>query len=137
MKELLSHTWILKGYDSPPSILSSREPLSLPLDDAVIRHMTGFNSGSAAAIKEQLTQILQSDAYQRTAMRVQSAPIQAREPPMQRLRGLYKKRRASEGTELESLAGSGEVGEEKMGKGAALVGMYYLAREKCYRERGG
>jgi serine/threonine protein kinase len=64
MDEVMQHQWMLKGYDAPLGNFSlPREPLSLPLDQEVIRGMTGFDFGEPAKIEKALTDVLISEDY--------------------------------------------------------------------------
>ena len=57
---------MIKGFGSPPeNYLPQREPLQLPLDPAVIQAMTGFDFGPPNVIESQLTEVIESQAYQR------------------------------------------------------------------------
>ncbi|CAO1621367.1 unnamed protein product [Parajaminaea phylloscopi] len=66
LPEILSHSWMTKGYDGPPNPhLPERRPLRAGcLDPAVIKGMTGFEFGSPEEIESQLTEVLTSDVYQ-------------------------------------------------------------------------
>lgn len=141
----MNDPWLVRGYDSPPSnYVPSREPLSFPLDDEIIKKMTRFNIYSPDATKEQLTQIIGSEAYQRAATRLQierdvpGEPQGVKQGPMQRIRGLYRKQTpGTSTTELHNLAARStepSTANNTMSTFDPLVHMYYLARdryEKC------
>lgn len=65
LSEVLSHAWIVKGYDgSPSSHLPHREPLlANELDPDVVRGMTGFEFGTPEEIEQRLRRVLTSDLY--------------------------------------------------------------------------
>lgn len=64
LQEVRYHPWMMKGYDKPPdSYLPERKPLSLPLDEAVIADMSGFDFGDPDAIRKELQSIIESPAY--------------------------------------------------------------------------
>jgi hypothetical protein len=113
--------------------------LELPLNDEVIKMMTRFNSKSPEAIKEQLTQIIESEAYQRSATQFKrehllGEPHIARESSMKRIFGLSKKQNPSVSvTELDSVGNQGtKVSPQPDSFNAIdpLVSMYHLAHEK-------
>jgi serine/threonine protein kinase len=66
LTEIMNHPWITKGFNSPPeNYLPQREPVQLPLDKEIIDKMTGFDFGTAEYITAQLTNVVQSEEYQR------------------------------------------------------------------------
>jgi serine/threonine protein kinase len=66
LSEIMNHPWLTKGFNSPPeNYLPYREPLQLPLDKEIIEHMTGFDFGTSEYITTQLTNVIQSEEYQR------------------------------------------------------------------------
>ena len=68
LQEIMNHPWMVKGFGSPPeNYLPVREPLQLPLDSRVILAMTGFDFGSPELIQKQLTNVIESEDYQRAA----------------------------------------------------------------------
>lgn len=65
LHEVLSHPWMVRGFDGPPpSYLVQREPLRADdLDRQVIRGMKGFEFGTEEEIEEKLIHILESETY--------------------------------------------------------------------------
>ncbi|KEI41246.1 uncharacterized protein L969DRAFT_15266 [Mixia osmundae IAM 14324] len=65
MAEVLSHPWIVKGYESPPvPHIPHREPLRLgELNREVIQGMTGFDFGTPDEIEARLGDVLTGEAY--------------------------------------------------------------------------
>lgn len=66
LPEILSHSWMTKGYDGPPNAhLPERKPLRAgSLDPEVIKSMTGFEFGTPEEIELHLTEVLTSEVYQ-------------------------------------------------------------------------
>ena len=65
MSEVLSHPWMLKGFEGPPnSHVPPREPLRAgDLDQEVITGMTGFEFGTSEQIENSLNELLSKDLY--------------------------------------------------------------------------
>ncbi|KIY44656.1 Pkinase-domain-containing protein [Fistulina hepatica ATCC 64428] len=65
LSEILNHPWMIRGCSGPPDPhLLHREPLRADeLDRQVIRGMNGFEFGTEDEILQELTSILESDAY--------------------------------------------------------------------------
>jgi len=62
--EIAQHPWITKGGEGPiENYFPVRIPLTLPLEDEVLRGMRGFEFGSEDEIRTKLTAIIQSTAY--------------------------------------------------------------------------
>ncbi|KAJ3343393.1 serine/threonine-protein kinase KIN2 [Gonapodya sp. JEL0774] len=61
MEELLSHPWMLRGYDGPPSsFVPPRMPLTKDgLDVRVLRRMTGFGWGGISEVKKEMERALE------------------------------------------------------------------------------
>ncbi|CAO1635952.1 unnamed protein product [Sympodiomycopsis kandeliae] len=66
LPEILSHPWMVRGYDSAPNAhLAERKPLRPgALDPEIIKGMTGFEFGNPDEIEQRLTEVLTSDVYQ-------------------------------------------------------------------------
>ena len=66
LPEILSHPWMVKGYDGAPNAhLTTRQPLRpQTIDPEVVKGMTGFEFGTPADIESRLMEILTGDAYQ-------------------------------------------------------------------------
>jgi hypothetical protein len=69
VSEIMIHPWMNKGFDAPiDNYLTDRKPLTIPLDNDVIRAMTeGFEFGSQDEIKEKLEAIVSSEGYQKAS----------------------------------------------------------------------
>jgi hypothetical protein len=64
LAEIANHPWMSKGGEGPiENYFPIRLPLTLPLDDEVIRGMRGFEFGTEDEIRQHLTTIVQSPAY--------------------------------------------------------------------------
>jgi len=64
LAEIAQHPWMSKGGEGPiENYYPVRLPLTLPLDDEVIRGMRGFEFGTEDEIRMHLTSIIQSSAY--------------------------------------------------------------------------
>jgi serine/threonine protein kinase KIN1/2 len=62
--EIAQHPWMTKGGEGPiENYLPVRLPLTLPVDDEIIRGMSGFDFGTEDEIRSNLTAIIQSPAY--------------------------------------------------------------------------
>ncbi|KAG7704614.1 hypothetical protein KL933_002199 [Ogataea haglerorum] len=65
LKEVMNHPWMVKGFESAPSnYLPHRIPIELPLDPEVISTIVNYELGTEENVIRELTEILQSDAYQ-------------------------------------------------------------------------
>ncbi|KAI8368370.1 kinase-like domain-containing protein [Choanephora cucurbitarum] len=68
MSEIIAHPWMNKGYDTPvDNHLPKRKPLTLPVDNDIIKQMSGFEFGSDFMIKAELEGLIGSEEYQRDA----------------------------------------------------------------------
>lgn len=144
MHEVMNHPWMLKGYNGPPeNFLPHREPLTLPLDEEVIAHMTGFKFGPPDHIREELTKKITSPKYQAAVRRLEKEREQAQPTPQnaEKRRGFgfdfYKRRNSI--TSKETLTnGSSEglpIGDDPLNAFDPMISVYYLVREKFERER--
>lgn len=139
MHEIMNHPWITKGFSGPlETYLPIRKPLQLPLDQAVIAKMTGFDFGDADLISSQLTKVLESEDYQR-AVRLQEKraihPLQ--ETDQKRgVFGFYKRRSSATSRDTLNPPSSEAVqfGSDPINAFHPLVSIYYLAQEKMERE---
>ncbi|KAF2199404.1 protein kinase kin1 [Delitschia confertaspora ATCC 74209] len=140
LTEIMSHPWITKGFNNPPeNYLPHREPLQLPLDKEVIEKMTGFDFGTPEYITDQLTNVLQSDEYQR-AVRFAARKAQTQTPDPERKRGMfdfYRRRNSvsSRETLTNPSAEAVQHGVDPTNAFSPLISVYYLVREKIERER--
>ncbi|KAF2866835.1 serine/threonine protein kinase-like protein Kin1 [Massariosphaeria phaeospora] len=138
--EIMNHPWLTKGFNSPPeNYLPLREPLQLPLDKEVIEKMTGFDFGTAEYITTQLTNVIQSEEYQRI-VRLAARKTTVHTPEAERKRGMfdfYKRRNSISSREQLSASSSEEIqrGLDPVNAYSPLISVYYLVREKRDRER--
>lgn len=143
LQEIMNHPWMVKGFGSPPeNYLPQREPLQLPLDPAVIQAMTGFDFGPPHIIEAQLTEVIESQAYQRAIrLSAQERETQSipKDPEKKRAFNFdfYKRRNSTNSRDtltapsLEGLA----LGSDPVNAFHPLVSVYYLVREKQDRDR--
>ncbi|KAF1837544.1 Pkinase-domain-containing protein [Decorospora gaudefroyi] len=140
LSEIMSHPWLTKGFNSPPeNYLPHREPLQLPLDREIIEKMQGFDFGTADYITTQLTNVIQSEEYQR-AVRVAARRATAQTPEAEKKRGMFDfyKRRNSIGSREQLTASSSEDiqrGLDPVNAYSPLLSVYFLVKEKRDRER--
>ncbi|RMZ68919.1 kinase kin1 [Pyrenophora seminiperda CCB06] len=140
LSEIMSHPWLTKGFNSPPeNYLPHREPVQLPLDPEVIEKMQGFDFGTAEYIATQLTNVIQSEEYQR-AVRVAARKATAQTPETEKKRGMFDfyKRRNSIGSREQLATSSSEDiqrGLDPVNAYSPLLSVYFLVREKMEREQ--
>ncbi len=143
LQEIMNHPWMIKGFGSPPeNYLPVREPLQLPLDPNVIQAMTGFDFGPPETIQAQLTEVLESQEYQR-AVRLAMHEREIQGPPRdsEKKRGFgfdFYKRRNSSNSRDTLTAPSAEglaLGSDPTNAFHPLLSVYYLVREKQDRDR--
>ncbi|KAF2131676.1 serine/threonine protein kinase-like protein Kin1 [Dothidotthia symphoricarpi CBS 119687] len=140
LSEIMTHPWITKGFNSPPeNYLPQREPLQLPLDREVIEKMTGFDFGTSEYITTQLTNVIQSDDYQR-AVRASAKRTSAQTPEADKKRGMfdfYKRRTSISSREQLTASSSEEIqrGLDPVNAYSPLLSVYFLVKEKREREK--
>ncbi|KAF2856190.1 serine/threonine protein kinase-like protein Kin1 [Plenodomus tracheiphilus IPT5] len=140
LSEIMSHPWLTKGFNSPPeNYLPHREPLQLPLDKEIVDKMTGFDFGTAEYITSQLTNVIQSDEYQR-AVRVAARRTTAQTPEAEKKRGMfdfYKRRTSISSREQLTISSSEDIqrGLDPVNAYSPLLSVYFLVKEKRDRER--
>jgi hypothetical protein len=140
LSEIMTHPWIVKGFNSPPeNYLPNREPVQLPLDKDVIEKMNGFDFGTTEYITTQLTNVIQSEEYQR-AVKVAARRTTAQTPDTDKKRGMFDfyKRRNSIGSREQLAASSSEDiqrGLDPVNAYSPLLSVYFLVKEKLDRER--
>jgi len=144
MHEVMNHPWMVKGYSGPPDNgLPHREPLSLPLDPEVIKHMTGFKFGLPEAIQAELIKKIKSPRYQAAVRRLEKDKEAPPPPPKdvekRRAFGFDFYRRRNSMTSRETLTNASSeglaVGDDPLNAFDPLISIYYLVREKLDRER--
>ncbi|CAN9143273.1 unnamed protein product [Alternaria alternata] len=140
LSEIMSHPWLTKGFNSPPeNYLPHREPVQLPLDSEIIEKMQGFDFGTTEYITTQLTNVIQSEEYQR-AVRTAARRATAQTPEAEKKRGMFDfyKRRTSIGSREQLTASSSEDiqrGMDPVNAYSPLLSVYFLVKEKRDRER--
>jgi len=140
LTEIMSHPWLVKGFNSPPeNYLPHREPLQLPLDQEIVDKMTGFDFGTSEYITAQLTNVIQSEEYQR-AVRVAARRTTAQTPDTEKKRGMfdfYKRRNSISSREQLTTSSSEDIqrGLDPVNAYSPLISVYFLVREKRDRER--
>lgn len=143
LQEIMYHSWMIKGFGSPPeNHLPQREPLQLPLDPMVIKAMTGFDFGPPNVIESQLTEVIESQAYQRAVrMALQEKESQITPKDTEKKRAFnfdFYKRRSSTNSRDTLTAPSSEglaLGSDPTNAYHPLISVYYLVREKQDRDR--
>lgn len=131
-----------KGFGSAPeNYLPIREPLQLPLDPNVIHAMTGFDFGPPEIIQSQLTEVIDSQDYQR-AIRLAVHERENQGPPRdpEKKRGFgfdfYKRRNSNSRDTLTTPSTEGlALGMDPINAFHPLISVYYLVREKQERDR--
>ncbi|KAI5808983.1 kinase-like domain-containing protein [Peziza echinospora] len=143
LAEIIQHPWLNKGFTAPPeNHLPLREPITLPLDPAVINGMTGFEFGTSEAITAQMTKIIESEDYQ-SAVRNASrdTPLQSPTGDKKKSFGFdFYKRRSSTSSKDTLTNPSTEVLShpyipDPLNAYHPLVSVYYLVKEKLERDR--
>jgi serine/threonine protein kinase KIN1/2 len=142
VQEIMNHPWMIKGFGSPPeNYLPTREPLQLPLDPAVIQAMTGFDFGPPEVIQSQLTEVIDSQDYQkaiRLAVHERESQGPPRDPEKKRGFGFdfYKRRNSNSRDTLTTPSTEGlALGSDPVNAYHPLISVYYLVREKQERDR--
>lgn len=101
--------------------------------------MTGFDFGTADYITAQLTNVIQSDEYQR-AVRVAARRTTAQTPEAEKKRGMfdfYKRRTSISSREQLTTSSSEDIqrGLDPVNAYSPLLSVYFLVKEKRDRER--
>lgn len=143
LMEIMHHPWMTKGFGSAPeNYLPQREPLQLPLDPAVIQAMTGFDFGPPNVIESQLTEVIESQAYQRSVrMLAHEKESQVTPKDTEKKRPFnfdFYKRRSSTNSRDTLTGPSSEaltLGNDPLNAYHPLISVYYLVREKQDRDR--
>ena len=140
MPNIMCHPWMVKGFNGPPdNYLPAREPVQLPLDQAIVEKMTGFDFGSAEYITRELTKIIESEDYLRTVRNMERKKVQPIPEVERKGRGVfdfYKRRNSINSRDTLNTPSSEAVqlGQDPVLAYHPLVSIYYLAREKQERE---
>ncbi|PBP27270.1 Pkinase-domain-containing protein [Diplocarpon rosae] len=143
LQEIMNHPWMIKGFGAAPeNYLPARDPLQLPLDPSVIQAMTGFDFGSPETITAQLTEVVESQEYQR-AVRLATQERENQGPPKdaEKKRGFgfdfYKRRSLSNSRDTLTAPSSDALafGSDPVNAFHPLISVYYLVREKQDRDR--
>ncbi|KAI6716926.1 hypothetical protein JHW43_000659 [Diplocarpon mali] len=143
LQEIMNHPWMIKGFGAAPeNYLPAREPLGTPLDPSVIQAMTGFDFGSPETISAQLTEVVESQEYQR-AVRLAMQERENQGPPRdaERKRGFgfdFYKRGGSSNSRDTLTAPSSDalaLGSDPVNAFHPLISVYYLVKEKQDRDR--
>ena len=113
--------------------------MQLPLDDAIIEKMTGFDFGPADFISRELTKIIESEDYQ-AVLRSYSRESSANPATGEKKRGVfdfYKRRSSttSRDTLINASAEAIQAGSDPVNAFSPLLSIYFLVREKQERER--
>lgn len=139
LSEIMNHPWITKGFNSPPeNYLPQREPLQLPLDKEIVEKMHGFDFGTPEYITTQLTNVIQSEEYQR-AVRIAARRTTAQTPETEKKRGIldfYKRRNSISSREQLTASSSEDIqrGLDPVNAYSPLLSVYFLVKEKRDRE---
>ena len=143
LQEILCHPWMVKGFQAPPeNYLPVRDPITMPLDNSIIELMTGFDFGPPELIKEQLTSVIESNAYQRAVrLAAQDKETHLSSPrEAEKKRGVfdfYKRRNST--TSRDTLTNPSSeglaLGVDPVNAFHPLVSVYYLCKEKQERDR--
>ena len=146
MAEIAQHPWISKGDGPIENYFPTRLPLTLPLDDDVIRGMNGFEFGTEEDIRQHLTSIVQSSAYvkaceqyQRMLEAATSSAIAEKSEKRKTFSLEFYKRKstASTGSWSENgvMSATSLQFDDPTNAFDPLLSVYYLVREKHERER--
>ncbi|EPY53881.1 CAMK/CAMKL/KIN1 protein kinase Kin1 [Schizosaccharomyces cryophilus OY26] len=135
LDEILNHPWMNRNYDGPmPSFAPERSPITLPLDQSIIKEMNGFDFGPPEKINRELTKVISSEAYQSLAKTgFYSGPISA---DKKKTFFEFRIRHAAQDIEnpiLPSLSISSNVYDAFH----PLLSIYYLVLERKQYDRGG
>ncbi|OAL73469.1 CAMK/CAMKL/KIN1 protein kinase [Trichophyton violaceum] len=140
LAEIMQHPWMTKGYSGvPENYLPQREPLKLPLDQEVVKKMTGFDFGPPEFISSQLTKIIESDEYQlaiRSSAKEQQQSLNAANEKRRGVFDFYKRRNSMSKDNLTitpSFEAMHSFGDPTCGF-HPLISVYNLVREKQDRE---
>lgn len=147
LAELAQHPWISKGGEGPiENYFPTRLPLTLPLDDQVVRGMKGFEFGTEDEIREHLTSIILSapylkacDQYTRLLEAATSSAIAEKSEKRKPFSLEFYKRKSvsAPGSWPENgiTSSSSLQFDDPTNAFDPLLSIYYLVREKQERDR--
>lgn len=154
LTEVLSHPFMIKGYDGPPeSYLIHREPLRADdLDPDVINAMGGFTFGTPEQIHDELRNVLTSEGYlttlaawegrreKRKGPAASSSSMALSDtsdsPKKKRFSGFdFKKKLFKDEKKVEEPVQREKEPLDPTRGYDPLISIYYLAREKSEREK--
>src|SRR5271170_6646182 len=147
LAEIAQHPWISKGGEGPiENFFPTRLPLTLPLDDQVIRGMRGFEFGTENEIREHLTSIILSTPYLKACdqytrlleIATSSAIAEKSEKRKPFSLEFYKRKSVSFGgswPENGITSSSSLQFDDPTNAFDPLLSIYYLVREKQERDR--
>src|SRR5271170_3557251 len=147
LAEIAQHPWISKGGEGPiENFFPTRLPLTLPLDDQVIRGMRGFEFGTENEIREHLTSIFLSapylkacDQYTRLLEAATSSAIAEKSEKRKPFSLEFYKRKSvsAPGSWPENgiTSSSSLQFDDPTNAFDPLLSIYYLVREKQERDR--
>jgi serine/threonine protein kinase KIN1/2 len=145
--EIAQHPWMHKGGEGPiENYFPTRLPLTLPLDDEVIRGMKGFEFGTEEQIRQHLTSIVQSSAYLKACEQYQklleaatSSAIAEKSEKRKAFSLEFYKRKSTVSTSSWSENGVTSATslqfDDPTNAFDPLLSVYYLVREKQERDR--
>ena len=146
LTEIAQHLWITKGDGPIENYFPTRLPLTLPLDDDVIRGMNGFEFGTEGDIRQHLTSIVQSSAYVKACEQYQRM-LEAATSSAVAEKSEKRKAFSLEFYKRKSTASPGPWAENGVTSATSLqfddptnafdplLSVYYLVREKQERDR--
>ena len=144
LAEIAQHPWMSKGGEGPiENYFPTRLPLTLPLDDQVIRGMTGFEFGTEDEIQEHLTSIILSSAYQKAceqyARLLEAATSSAIAEKTEKRKPFslefYKRKSVSSWPESGITSSTSLQFDDPTNAFDPMLSIYYLVREKQERDR--
>lgn len=133
LAEILQHPWMSRGYEGPPdSYIPYREPLTLPLDPAVVQEMSGFEFGSEMEVAQNLTALLESPEYILACHNWYKAHESS--PSTSRFSFDLLKRTGASSSESIDLTATPMSTADPTAAYHPLLSVYYLVRERLERD---
>jgi len=145
--EIAQHPWMTKGGEGPiENYFPTRLPLTLPLDDEVIRAMRGFEFGTEDEIRSQITNIVSSPAYIKASEQylklmetATSSAIAEKSEKRKPFSLEFYKRKSSSASgswpEIGAASASSLNFDDPTAAFHPLLSIYYLVQEKQERDR--